>query len=228
MVKKSLRADTKAALIAHSKMEVYNVQEGLLKHLLKKYPNHDDKMGVDTKVKLLNLFYSTGIQATSAMANHIYEEIKDIDKRLGEGDLSLVKEIATLNLKNATTRFNYSFATKYCAYHQPKKFPIYDSIVANTFISLFEKGLLPKYKLGKKNVEPSNIYTKSGFEKKLKDYEFFVELYKYFMKTYDLNGFSFRKVDSYIWGAFKVAGQDFEIEKMAQLDKSKIAEVEID
>ena len=227
MAKKSLKADADAALVAYDKMEGYRIQEELLTLLMQKYPHHNNKMGVETKVKLLNLFYSTGIQATSAMANHICEEIKDIDKRLGRGDLSLVEEIATLNLKNETTRFNYSFATKYCAYHKPKKYPIYDSIVANTFTSLFEKGLLPKYNLGKRNLESSNIYTKSGFEKKLKNYEFFVKLYKYFMELYDLNGFSFREVDSYIWGAFKIADEDFEIEKMAQLDKSKIIEVKI-
>ena len=76
-------------------------------------------------------------------------------------------------------------------------------------------------------MESSNIYTKSGFEKKLKNYEFFVKLYKYFMGLYDLNGFSFREVDSYIWGAFNIADEDFEIEKIAQLNKSKIAEVKI-
>ena len=45
------------------------------------------------------------------------------------------------------------------------------------------------------------------------------------MKLYDLKGnFTYREIDSYIWGAFKVAGPDYEIEKMAKLDKSKIIE----
>ena len=223
MEQKSLRADADAAIVAYNKMEGYIVQEELLTILKTKYPDHKNKMGVDIKVKLLNLFYSTGIQATNAMTNHIMK-IKDIDKRLGEGDLSLVEEIAALKLKNNTTRYNYSFATKYCAYHQPDKFPIYDSIVAKTFVSLFNKGLLPKFKLGKKTAEDQNIFAKSDFNKKLKDYNFFVKLYQYFIEIYDLQKFPFRKVDTYIWGAFKIAGPDYEIEKMAQLDKSKIAQ----
>ena len=157
------------------------------------------------------------------MASNILS-IKNIDELLKEGDFGLVAKIANLRINNNTTRYNYSFATKYCAYHEPKKFPIYDSIVAMTFISFFEKGLLPKYKYSRRKVSESNVFTKNEFAEKLKDYEFFVEIYQYFMKLYDLEDFTYREIDAYIWGAFKLAGSDYEIEKMAQLDKSKIVE----
>ena len=48
------------------------------------------------------------------------------------------------------------------------------------------------------------------------------------MELYDLKDFTYREIDAYIWGAFKVAGEDYEIEKMAQLDKSKIIEYTIE
>lgn len=227
MKKISLKADAEAAIADYKRMEGYSIQEELLLILKDKYPDHKNVHGVDNKVKLLNLFYSTGIQATNTMTEHIME-IKDIDSRLVAGDLSLVAEIAKLTLKDNVTRYNYSFATKYCAYHQPEKFPIYDSIVAKTFVSLFAKGYLPKYKLGKKTIEDQQTYTKGDFDKKLKDYKFFVALYNYFMENYDLKHLSYREVDAYIWGAFKVAGPEYEIEKMAQLDKSKIQEYTID
>ena len=226
---KSLKQDADKVLKAYDKMQGYKIQEDLLKELLQWYPDHKNKFDVETKVKLLNLFYSTGIQATNVMAQNILT-IKDIDKRLAEKDLSLVEEIAKLTFSNNNTRNNYSFATKYCAYHQPELFPIYDSIVANTFVSLFEKGLLPKYTYSRKSNPDPNIFNKREFEDKLKDYKFYVELYDYFMELYGLNGLnglSYREVDSYIWGAFKIGGVEFEIEKMADLDKSKIAEVEI-
>ena len=228
MVKISLRKDAHAVLDGYEKMESYRIQELLLQSLVKKYPDHKNKAAVETKVKLLNLFYSTGIQATNKMSENILS-VGNIDKRLSEGDKSLILEIATLTFDDKK-RYNYSFATKYCAYHQPEKFPIYDSIVAMTFISFFEKGLLPKYKCcsRKSAVKETNTYSKAEFKEKLKEYDFFVNVYDYFMKLYDLKGyFTYREIDSYIWGAFKVAGPDYEIEKMAKLDKSKIIEYNI-
>ena len=159
----SLREDVRAVLKGYEKMESYRLQEDLLQHLVKKYPDHKNKAAVETKVKLLNLFYSTGIQATNKMSENILS-IRDIDKRLSKGDKSLIPEIATLSFDDKK-RYNYSFATKYCAYHQPEKFPIYDSIVAMTFASFFEKGLLPKYKCcsRKSIVEDTDTYTKFEF-----------------------------------------------------------------
>ena len=223
---KSLKQDADKVLKAYDKMQGYKIQEDLLKELLKCYPDHKNKFAVETKVKLLNLFYSTGIQATNVMAQNILS-IKDIDKRLADKELSLVGEIAKLTFSDDNTRNNYSFATKYCAYHQPKLFPIYDSIVAKTFVSLFEKGLLPKYTYSRKSNPDPNTFNKREFWDKLKDYKFYVELYDYFMELYGLKDFTYRQIDSYIWGAFKIGGVEFEIEKMADLDKSKIAEVEI-
>ena len=224
----SLREDVRAVLKGYEKMESYCIQEDLLQHLVKKYPDHKNKAAVETKVKLLNLFYSTGIQATNKMSENILS-VKNIDKRLSKGDKSLIPEIATLSFDDKK-RYNYSFATKYCAYHQPEKFPIYDSIVAMTFASFFEKGLLPKYKCcsRKSAVKETNTYSKAEFKEKLKEYDFFVNVYDYFMKLYDLKGyFTYREIDSYIWGAFKLGEPNYKIEEMAQLDKSKIVEYTI-
>lgn len=225
MKKISLRKDVSTALKMYKKLEPYGIQEMLLKTLVKKYSDHTNRAAVDTKVKLLNLFYSTGIQAVSKMADNIFG-IQDIDARLKQGDLTLVPQIATLKLDGGE-RFNYSFATKYCALHQPEKFPIYDSIVADTFESLFVKGYFPKYTYSRSKSKSPNTFTKVEFAAKLKEYDFFVEFYKYFMELFDLKSFTYRQIDSYIWGAFKVAGSDFEIEKLAQLDKSKIVEYNI-
>lgn len=226
MKRVSLKSDAERALAAYNKLPSYSIQEDILQRLVKKYPDHKNAGAVDTKVKLLNLFYSTGIQATNLMAAHILL-IKDIDARLKAGDKSLVAEIATLKLSNGDVRFNYSFATKYCALHQPTKYPIYDSIVADTFESLFVQGYFPKYTYSRTKSKLPNTFTKGEFAAKLKEYDFFVDFYKYFMELFDLTKFTVREVDAYIWGAFKVAGEDFEIERLAKLDKSNIAEVKI-
>ena len=226
MKKISLRKDAEKALKMYEKLEPYGIQEKLLQTLVKEYSDHTNRAAVDTKVKLLNLFYSTGIQAVSKMTDNIVG-IKDIDARLKQGDLTLVPELATLKLQGGE-RFNYSFATKYCALHQPEKFPIYDSIVADTFVSLFAKGYFPKYTYSRSKSKSPDTFTKVEFAAKLKEYDFFVEFYLYFMELFDLTNRTVREIDSYIWGAFKIAGGDFEIEKLAQLDKSKITEVNID
>lgn len=201
-MKKSLKNDAQEVLATYkAHLESYVIQNDSLACLLKKYPSHTNKSAVATKVKLLNLFYSTGIMATNAMAEHIFN-IKDIDARLACGDKRLVGEIAHLQLDNAV-RNNYSFATKYCAYHQPDKYPIYDRMVAKTFTTLFSNDFLPEYK----------SYTKTSFAEKLKDYDFYVEFYDYFMDEFDLKEFSYREVDAYIWGALKI-DKDFDIKTL--------------
>lgn len=222
---KNLYNDSQKALDAYNRMESYSIQENILQQLVNKYPDHKNKAAVEVKVKLLNLFYSTYILATNRMTAHIYG-MKKIDSRLKSGDKSLVKEIATLTIDGKSYDF-YSFATKYCAYHNPDAFPIYDNIVANVLIQLFMDGNLPPYTYTtKRNVD--NGYSKTAFQEKLRDYDFYVQVYDTFMKEYGLWGkLSYRKVDAYLWGAYKVAGPDFEIEKLAPIDKSDIKEVEI-
>ena len=208
-MKKDLLSDSKKALIAYGKMESYSIQEDILQRLVKDYPDHTNKAAVEVKVKLLNLFYSTYILATNRMTEHILG-INNIDARLKKGDKSLVEEIAKLTIGSKTYNL-YSFATKYCAYHNPEAFPIYDNIVAK---------VLTKLNTGKE--------TDKAFEKKLRDYASYIQIYDTFMKDYGLWGhLTYRQVDAYLWGAYKVAGDDFEIEKLAPLDKSKIVEVKV-
>ena len=92
MVKKSLLADAHAVLESSKKMESYRIQEWLLMRLIEEFPTHENKSAVETKVKLLNLFYSTGIQAINLMAENI-SSINNIDDRLVKGDYKLVSDI---------------------------------------------------------------------------------------------------------------------------------------
>ena len=196
-------------------LQNYTIQDDIVRYTFKTY-HQNIKIGeVEAKVKLLNLFYSTGIQATVKMAQHILT--LNIDERLEKGDLSIVEEIAKLPLDNDKIRFNYSFATKYCANHYPEKYPIYDYLVATLFGNLFaNQKLLPYYKCTKKQTDKqNNSYTKSMFLNKLRDYKFYVDVYKAFMKKYDLEHLSFREVDSYLWSAIKL-DHEFTIETLAK------------
>ncbi|PYS58486.1 MAG: hypothetical protein DMF74_23690 [Acidobacteria bacterium] len=52
----------------------------------------------------------------------------DIDAQVRQGDPQVVDQIAKLTISGKERR-NYSFATKYCSFHNPSSYPIYDSIV---------------------------------------------------------------------------------------------------
>ena len=165
-------------------LQNYTIQDDIVRYTFKKY-HQNIKIGeVEAKVKLLNLFYSTGIQATVKMAQHILT--LNIDERLEKGDLSIVEEIAKLPLDNDKIRFNYSFATKYCANHYPEKYPIYDYLVATLFGNLFANQKLLPYKCTEKHTdEQNNSYTKSSFLNKLRDDKFYVNGDKTYMKNHE-------------------------------------------
>lgn len=224
---KDLATDAKQFLEKHKHLITYDVQEFVIKNLVAQYPNHKSFEAVATKAKLLNLFYSTGIQAIDAMAHNIFR-IENIDEILSQPTYSakLIKAIAKLDLKDST-RNNYSFATKYCALHEPTKYPIYDSIVAAVLSKLMVTGQLPPfvYERGKHKKTDDWHMSQGEFEARLKDYDFFVKVYDIFMEDYGLKEkFTYREVDWYIWGSFKEAGKLTEIEKLAPISSEKYIE----
>lgn len=198
----------------------YSIQESILKKLVADHPGHTNYAAVEVKAKLLNLFYSTGIQAMDKMVENIMS-IANIDEILKEEKCcpELVHKIARLQLTD-TERDNYSFATKYCALHQPKKYPIYDSIVASVFTELMMQDQLPPYSLnkGRKVKSTDTCKTKSEFREMLRDYVSYLKVYDAFMKEYGLTSISYREVDLYLWGSFKSPDFNSEIEKMVNIE----------
>jgi len=205
----------------------YEVSENVLQVTKKKYPDHTIAEAVVAKVKMLNMFYSTGIQAIDAMALNILR-IKNIDKILAQSTYSakLINAIAQLELQDSI-RNNYSFATKYCALHEPTKYPIYDSIVAAVLTKLMVTGKLPPFVYSRSKSERIDDWhiSQGEFENKLKDYAFFVKVYNIFMEDYGLKEkFTYREVDWYLLGAFKEAGKGTEIEVLAPIGANKYVE----
>lgn len=210
--------DAQKVLKDKSQLRSYELQEKILQHLVTEYTDHTVPEAVDLKAKLLNLFYSTGIQAMNVMVNKILG-VANIDSRLKKGDLNLVADIAVIQLSDGKKRNNYSFATKYCALHQPDKYPIYDSIVANVLLYLLKNNKIPPYTLrGKKQAENDTCKNIGEYEKALHDYPYYVKVYDSFCRAYNLSSFSYRDVDFYIWSAFKLGGKKYLIEKIAPIN----------
>src|SRR3990172_2016078 len=95
-----------------------------MSELFGKYPSNQKLRDILIKATALNSLYNTNIYATVKLAKHILN--KNIDAKLRDGSPELVDEIAHVEI-NGKLRNNYSFASKYCHWHQPEMYPIYDS-----------------------------------------------------------------------------------------------------
>lgn len=148
----------------------------------KAYPNNKNIEEILIKVSSLNDLYSTNIFSSYDVAEHILT-IPDIDIRLKRGDPSLVEEIAKATIGNKNKYF-YSFATKYCSFHNPDAYPIYDSYIEKV-LCYFQK---------------NNSFVNGKFIKKnLKNYYCFIKVLDNFKNKYGLNNYKTKELDRYLW-----------------------------
>lgn len=157
---------------------------------LDKLFHHDYKHNTDLKEILikcscLNDFYSTNIFSIYSVAKKIYQ--LNIDERLKKGDITLVNEISKVEISGVNKTF-YSFASKYCSHHNADKFAIYDQFV-DKMIWYFQK--------------EDNF---SDFKRKdLKNYEIFIKVLSDFKNFYNIDEYSLRDIDKYLW----IAGKEY-------------------
>lgn len=134
------------------------------------------------KCSTLNDFYSTNIYDIHSVAKHILA-ISNIDKRLEQGDLSLVEDIAHVKVgKDKKEHTFYSFASKYCSHHQPTLYAIYDNYVEKVLIYFRKRDHFCIFK----NTD-------------LKNYPSFISIIHLFQKHYHLEEFSLKQIDKYLW-----------------------------
>lgn len=162
-------------------LENYVAQESSLRKLFTKtYPNNTEMDEVLIKVCSLNDFYSTNIYSPFSVAKNIIK--LNIDLRLKHNDVSLVNDIAKVNV-NGKREFNfYSFATKYCSHHKPEEFPIFDSYVERLLMLL-------------KKQDGFYDFRKSD----LKEYKKYKEILIKFRTYYKLDKFNLKEIDKYLW-----------------------------
>ncbi len=161
-------------------LENYVLQESSLDKLFfKTYPYNTDINDILIKASSLNDFYSTNIFSIFPVAKHILE--LDIDERLQKGDETLVNDIAIIIMNGKQKNF-YSFATKYCSHHFPLVFPIYDSYVEKILLYFNKKDNFYKFK-----------------KDDLKNYSKFKNVLNQFKKFYNIDEYSLKDIDRYIW-----------------------------
>lgn len=160
----------------------YAAQEEAVNRVFKDYPKNDDLVEILIKVCVLNDFYSTNILSAFKMAQHIFD--LKIDSRLAAKDLTVVNDIALLNVDNGKTRNFYSFATKYCCHQNQDVYPIYDSYVAR---------LLTYYA----QVDKFDAFKPQD----LRNYPRYCEVLRNFRNHYALDSekIATRDLDAYLW-----------------------------
>ena len=119
-----------------------NLKEWTLRKTFEQWPNNTDKAEVLAKITLLNVFYSSflnnyAIDKTSkidieGMASVIVG-IEDFDELVHSANKSdQIRLVNTIRYCGKASKEEspfydaYSFATKYCNWHNPKAFPIVD------------------------------------------------------------------------------------------------------
>lgn len=161
-------------------LENYVLQErSLYKLFHKTYPKNKDIDDILIKASSLNDFYSTNIFSIFPVAKHILE--LNIDERLKNGDNSLVNDIADVTISGVKKHF-YSFATKYCSHHNSDDFPIYDDFVKKVLLYFKSKDRFENFT-----------------ESDLKDYSKFKNILMSFKKYYDVDNYSLKDIDRYLW-----------------------------
>lgn len=111
-----------------------------VRRIFENYPENVDKVTVNIKFSILNNLYRTNIWASDQMTNYIYKLAieDDLDTLLKSGNPNAVNKISIghgIKRKGTEYRF-YSFATKYCHFSNPGRYPIYDQYVKKAIIKL--------------------------------------------------------------------------------------------
>lgn len=160
------------------------VVENALADLFAKYPANSDPSHVLLKVVALNSLYSTRILAVLKLAAHICEQGAKLDAALAAGLPEAVDTVASVTIGGKEFTF-YSFATKYCNWHKPDLYPIYDSRV--------EKYL---WFLKKREVFRSDTFNSC---EDLWSYPTFCDVMTAFRDEFGLGSFSFKQIDKFLW-----------------------------
>ncbi len=171
--------------------ERFALSERVVKTVFAQYPGNTSFDNIMIKACVLNTMYSTRINAIDAVARRILS--LKIDCRISSADKTLVNEIAQVQVNERTLRNFYSFASKYCHFHNPA-YPIYDSFVEDMLVHYQIKD--PFMVLGQ-GMEPK---TKAHICKHLDDYGQFSQAMESFKCKYDLQNCSTEEIDHFLWG----------------------------
>jgi len=164
----------------------YQHAEKAVRDVFDYFHDHDDLSTVMAKVCVLNSLYATAIYNVAGIAEHICT-IKNIDKRLSDADHTLVDEIRhghNINMKKYPKEIDfYSFATKYCSFHNDAGYPIFDNLVSDL---LFQANKIHKW-------------YPSLRKQQLRNYHNFVSLVDAYATAMGVAANGYKSIDKGLW-----------------------------
>lgn len=158
----------------------YAAADKAVEIVFRTWPANENLPEVLIKVVTLNRLYSTNVFNVHSVAGHIVDLA--IDDALQSADADLVNRIARVRLKDNRSINYYSFATKYCAWHKPDDYQIYDSRVEKAIQHYMKHYQFSKYS--------GNV---------LRDYSRFVQVVEQFTAHFELFDISRRQLDKFLW-----------------------------
>ena len=160
------------------------VVENALAELFAAYPANDNAGRVLLKVVALNSLYTTRVLAVLKLAGHIAGQGAALDAALAAGSREAVDAIVRVSVvdKDFTV---YSFASKYCNWHRPNLYPIYDSRVDKYLWAL----------------KKQNLFQCEAFSQHddLHSYPQFCVVMTAFREQFGLASFTFKQIDKFLW-----------------------------
>ena len=188
--------------------DIYRINDEILEKIFHDHsvntPDHIEY--VYFKVKLLNDFYSTGINDIYTITEGI-TKIKNLDTLLAQGDIGAVSSIREM-AKEKIGRDIYSFATKYCYFSNPEKFSISDKYVAYLLRDYMKKHKEDFCELFSDHNEKAkalvidvNKLTSGQLLNAMRDdYEFFMNVINLFIsKCKNCSQNQRKDIDNYLW-----------------------------
>jgi hypothetical protein len=171
--------DTRIAAFDNDKETA--LAESTIQELVSTYPNNQAVEHILLKVLAINALYHTRVLDIDLqpLANHI-KTISELDLRLKAGTPDVVDAI----WKSTRTRRHYfSFATKFCSWHNQEAYAIYD-------LNVWEALAAYRRKDERFTFRDAECETYSGF----------IAVVRRFQKAYDLDRYTLKSVDKFLWG----------------------------
>lgn len=157
----------------------YSRTEKAIDKLVAAFPHNNDPAEVLVKAAAINNLYNTNIYDIYTVAEHIWN--LQIDDSLQQQSAELIEAIANVNIRGKNRR-NYSFATKYCHFHRPDTYPIYDSVVEQALWAYQIQDRFASFK-----------------RRELQQYLSYQQIMTQFQHHYCLTTFNLRELDHFLW-----------------------------
>ena len=163
-----------AAKEIYSNLEGWKFARDSITTYFKNNKDNFDEETVLIKVLFIDSLYKTKLREPTSVIKHILLKGKDLNKKLKEGDISIVEDIADWKDRTGKKIHILSFASKFCHFHNKKDFPIYDKYACIALRDKIKYKDKRDYKAFKQNVEKIRISLHvKGFE----DVDTFLWLY---------------------------------------------------